>query len=342
MNTSIYPWQFDAWQRMQAFRSCWPHALLLHGAAGIGKFDFACHLAASLVCETPLNDGQPCHGCIACHWLAHRTHPDVCFICPENRASPGNNRAITSIVPIAEKTRVYSSEIKIEQIRALIDFCSLSAHRNGLRAAVLAPAESLNATAANALLKTLEEPPAGVVFLLVCARLDQLPATIISRCQRWPMHIPARAEALAWLNTQNVNNAEDALAAAGGAPLGARAFAQDQYACERHFVVNQLAAGRQCDAFSCGEKLQKVPIPNVLGWLQRWLYDLFAQCLAKRLRYHPGHARALVHCAKQLNTLQLARYIQYINMRRAIEHHPLNARLMFEVIFSEYRELFSY
>ncbi len=341
MSTSIYPWQFDDWRRVQTLRARWPHALLLHGPAGIGTFDFARHLAISLICETPLSDGQPCGRCIACHWFARGTHPDIRFVCPENKAEWAKGNAAALAPSTSEKTRLQSAEIKIEQVRALIDFCLLSAQRSGPRVVVLAPAEALNASSANALLKTLEEPPPGVVFLLVCTRLDQLPATIVSRCQRWPMRMPARADALVWLNHQGIHHADEALAAAGGAPLAARAGVQDQPASVRRCMLDQLAAGAQCDAFCCAEILQKAPISDVLGWLQRWLYDLLAQYLTHRLRYYPSYTEALTRCVKCLNTRQLTRYIRHVNAQRTVEHHPLNARLMFEVIFSEYRALFS-
>ncbi|CCD29838.1 DNA polymerase III, delta prime subunit [Candidatus Glomeribacter gigasporarum BEG34] len=341
MNISIYPWQSDDWRRVQTLRARWPHALLLHGPAGIGKSSFARRLAASLVCETPLSGGQPCERCMACHWSARGTHPDIRFVCPENKAESAKGNATASTGSTAEKARVQSAEIKIEQVRALIDFCSLSAHRGGRRVVVLAPAESLNAASANALLKTLEEPPPEVVFLLVCARPDILPATIISRCQRWPMHAPARADALVWLNSQGIHNAGEVLAAAGGAPLAARAGAQDPPASARRFMLDQLAAGAQCDAFACGERLQKAPVSDVLGWLQRWLYDLLAQYSARRPRYYPGEAEALKRCAQSLNTRQLLRYLRHVNAQRAVEHHPLNTRLVIEVMYSEYRALFS-
>src|SRR5260363_2537 len=94
----------------------------------------------------------------------------------------------------------------------------------------------------------------------------------------------------------------------------------------RRFMLDQLAAGAQCDAFACGERLQKAPVSDVLGWLQRWLYDLLAQYSARRPRYYPGEAEALKRCAQSLNTRQLLRYLRHVNAQRAVEHHPLNTR----------------
>ena len=159
---------------------------------------------------------------------------------------------------------------------------------------MLYPAEALNVAASNALLKTLEEPPSGVVFLLVSARIDRLLPTIISRCRQWPMAVPAPDAAAAWLAAQGIDQAPALLAEAGGAPLAALALASDENRPLRDYTLGQLAAGAACDPFACGETLQKLPVPLVLGWLQRWLYDLLAQRMAGAPRYFPMHAaRAL-------------------------------------------------
>ncbi|MFP4902876.1 DNA polymerase III subunit delta', partial [Paraburkholderia sp. BR14261] len=198
----IYPWQTDDWQRLQQLRSHWPHALLLHGQAGIGKLQFAQHLAKGLLCEAPQANGEPCGACAACNWFVQGNHPDYRIVVPEALAGEigqaGDDEAKAEKADKADgeegkKGRAPSKEIRIEQVRALLDFTSVGSHRGGLRVVVLYPAEALNVAAANALLKTLEEPPAGVVFLVVSARIDRLLPTIISRCRQWPMGTPAPA-----------------------------------------------------------------------------------------------------------------------------------------------------
>ena len=107
-------------------------------------------------------------------------HPDYRALLPEALAGEAVGAAPAGADEKADgeegkKTRTLSKEIKIEQVRALLDFCGVGAHRGGARVVLVYPAEALNAASANALLKTLEEPPAGVVFLLVSARVDRLP-----------------------------------------------------------------------------------------------------------------------------------------------------------------------
>ncbi|NIF69106.1 DNA polymerase III subunit delta' [Burkholderia sp. Ap-962] len=341
----IYPWQTEDWDRLQALRAAWPHALLLHGQAGIGKLRFAQHLAQGFLCEAPLPKGEPCGKCAACTWFEQGNHPDYRIVLPEALAGEAPGAAADEPKADADeggkKTRTPSKEIKIEQVRGLLDFVGVGSHRGGARVVVLYPAEALNVAAANALLKTLEEPPSGVLFLLVSARLDRLLPTIISRCRQWPMTLPPAAHAQAWLATQQVSDAAALLAEAGGAPLAALALAADENRPLRDWTLAQLAAGAGCDPFACGESLQKLPVPVVLGWLQRWLYDLLAQRAAGQPRYFPAQRAALERCAAALDANAFARFMKTVTRQRAVENHPLNARLVFEELFLGYRELYA-
>ncbi|MEX3605980.1 MAG: DNA polymerase III subunit delta' [Burkholderia sp.] len=335
----IYPWQTEDWDRLQALRAAWPHALLLHGQAGIGKLHFAQHLAQGFLCESPLpRDDNPCGKCTACTWFEQGNHPDYRIVLPEGLAGEVSGAAADEG---GKKTRTPSKEIKIEQVRGLLDFVGVSSHRGGARVVVLYSAEALNVAAANALLKTLEEPPSGVLFLLVSARLDRLLPTIISRCQQWPMTLPSAVAAKAWLAAQRVPDAATLLAEAGGASLAALALAGDENRPLRDWALAQLAAGASCDPVACGESLQKLPVPVVLGWLQRWLYDLLVQRAAGQPRYFPAQCAALERCAAALDANAFARFMKIVTRQRAVENHTLNARLVFEELFLGYRELYA-
>jgi DNA polymerase-3 subunit delta' len=349
-----FPWQREDWQRLQTLRAHWPHALLLHGQPGIGKVEFARELAQGLLCEQPLDDGRPCGTCVACHWFRQRNHPDFRVVCPESLAgdaAPPVSDSDASDSKDAKdakegddsgkKSKTLSKEIKIEQVRALLDFVGVGAHRGGMRVVLLYPAEALNLAAANALLKTLEEPPAGVAFLLVSANVERLLPTIVSRCRQAPMATPDLTSASAWLAAQGVDDPASLLAEAGGAPLAALALANDDNAALKRFTLEQLAAGGGCDAFACGEALHKTPVPVVLGWLQRWLYDLLATQTAAQPRYFPRHRRALDRLAGQIDPLKVAGQLKNVTRQRATEQHPLNARLVFEACFVAYRDLFA-
>lgn len=336
----IYPWQADDWTHLQQLRANWPHALLLHGRAGIGKLQFAQHLAQSLLCESPLQNREPCGHCVACLWFSQGNHPDYRAVLPEALAG----ELISDEKPDADdakKSKVPSKEIKIDQTLALMSFLSVSSHRGGARVVLLYPAEAINTFAANALLKTLEEPPAGVTFILVSARIDRLLPTVISRCRQWPMTLPRPETAIPWLAAQGVEQPAALLAEAGGAPLTALALASDENRSPRDFALTQLAAGPACDAFACAESLHKLPVPMVLGWLQRWIYDLLAQKMAQRPRYFPGASKGLERCAAQLDNDRFAQFQKSVTRQRAVENHPLNSRLVLEELFFGYRNVFN-
>ncbi|HSY27588.1 MAG TPA: DNA polymerase III subunit delta', partial [Burkholderiaceae bacterium] len=163
MTTSLYPWQEDAWLQLQQLRERLPHAILFHGATGIGKTAFAERFAQSLLCQTPLNGGHPCGQCLSCGWFAQYGHPDYRRVRPEVLDDDGVDEGdeagdAVETKKSAKATKAPSKDIKIDQIRALADFMNISTHRQGMRVIVLYPAEALNTASANALLKTLEEP----------------------------------------------------------------------------------------------------------------------------------------------------------------------------------------
>ncbi|WP_347554323.1 DNA polymerase III subunit delta' [Robbsia sp. KACC 23696] len=371
----LYPWQTASWDALTAQLQPdgrFPHALVLHGQSGIGKEAFARHLAQALLCEegqgAEVMRSRPCGRCSACHWFEQGNHPDFHAVYPENLAPPAPPSADGDVPEKGKgakakgsaggadaggddgdaKSKALSKEIKIEQIRALLAFCGIGAHRGGRRVVLIYPAETLNGAAANAMLKTLEEPPAGVTFLLVSANLARLLPTIVSRCRQWPMSGPDRPLATTWLAAQpgvpSPTAARDALAQTGGAPLAALALFGDPLHAAllplRDGLIQQWSAGARCDAFVCADAVQKTAVPVVLAWLQRWVYDLCSVKLTGRVRYFPGHEVALQRCAGQADALALTQFQQTLLRERMSEQHPLNPRLVFESLFVRYRAVF--
>lgn len=183
----VYPWLESYQQQLPADRLCFPQAILLAGAADLGGFDLAQHWASFLLCHHPQAQSA-CGHCQSCHWLQSGHHPDL----------------FTLIKAEDEKV------IKIDAIRELIARLSKTAHSEAAQVILISPAESLNNAAANALLKSLEEPKARVHFLLVADHHLSLPKTILSRCQTIVLSA-SMAQSLTWLKTQFHEETEDSL-----------------------------------------------------------------------------------------------------------------------------------
>ncbi|MYM88644.1 DNA polymerase III subunit delta' [Rugamonas sp. FT82W] len=338
MSNSIYPWQESSWQQLQLLRQRMPHAILFHGAAGIGKSDFIERFAQGLLCEAVLPDGHACGQCASCGWFSQQNHPDYRRVRPEaleDEPAEGEE-GDGEVKKTAKSTKAPSKEIKIEQIRNLADFMNISTHRQGLRVVVLYPAEALNMPASNALLKTLEEPPPGTVFLLASNSLDRLLPTILSRCRKFALPMPSHAEALAWLKTQGVPDADSWLREQGGAPLAAMAQAEVGNRDDLEVLLQLLAHPSVEGALKVADKLQKVPLSAQVSWLQRWLYDVFSYKLAGNIRYYPRYQKELASLAGKIHVIRLLAAIKGANERRATADHPLSPKLFLEDMLLEY------
>jgi DNA polymerase-3 subunit delta' len=319
----LYPWQADLWQRLAAERQRLPHALLLHGRRGIGKREFALEFARGLLCQSP-EHGAPCGRCTACHWFEVGTHPDFRLIEPvENEEAEEGGRAARNIA--------------IAQIRELEDFVALSTHHHGARVIVVHPAETLNAAAANALLKTLEEPTENTVFLMVSHQPQQLLPTVRSRCRQLAMPLPKTEQARAWLAGQGMRDAELCLALAGGAPLEAVRYADGDYLAARKAFLAAISDPARLDWLKLAEQGAKQDLLSQVDWLQKWIHDLVAVRLSGAVRYNPDFARGLQELGARVNVAALLRFARELTGVRRHVRHPLNAQLLLESVFSNYK-----
>ncbi|MBS7457624.1 DNA polymerase III subunit delta' [Coralloluteibacterium stylophorae] len=204
MSEAFSPWQARALDgALDALaRGRLGHATLLRGPERLGKRAVADALARRLLCTQAEGAQQACGACRGCRLLASGTHPDFRMVTLE-------------VNPNTDKLR---TEIVIEQIRQLGEWFALTSQFGGAQVALIDPADQLNVAAANALLKTLEEPSQDRYLLLVGSRPARLPATIRSRCQSIEFRLPPHAEALAWLARRGGGDAGTALEAARGHP----------------------------------------------------------------------------------------------------------------------------
>lgn len=315
--TLPYPWLADAHERLQDYRrrERLPHALLLTGPAGLGQMELAETFLASVFCRQPLETGA-CGNCTACAQFAAGNYPDFHDITFEE-----DDRG---------KLR---KQIVVDQVRRLSADLGLMS-QGGWKAALVHPADAMNVNAANSLLKTLEEPPARSLLLLVTHRPARLPATIRSRCQQLAVHPPDRDAGEAWLREQGVAMPELALAYASGSPLRARDLAGSGFLAERANWTQQLSAVllRKRSPVSLAGDLESQPLPVIIDWLEALVEDLI------RLRQvgdtawlrNPDLLDALKTLAERLNLLTLHRYLGAVRQGRRLLDSQANPRLLLE------------
>ncbi len=231
-----------------------PHAILITGVSGLGKTQFAMMLGKRLLCENPHSRTQACSGCGACRLSDAGSHPDFRTLTLEE----GKN------------------EIKVDHVRELTQFLALTSQRGRGKVAILDPAERMNVSASNALLKTLEEPTDETFMLLVTSVPGGLPATIRSRCQRITLRAPTTSGVREWLGDLGKDAPEWMVRMSAGAPLRLAALLEQGYAEERQVFFEQFRGlvGGQLDVTVVCEGLDAQQTRLRLGLLVAWLQDM--------------------------------------------------------------------
>ena len=232
-----YPWQLGQWQQLQSAQAQnrLPHALLLSGPAGIGLQQFSFSFAAALLC-TDKQESHACGSCKSCHLLQAGSHPDLLSIQPEE---PGK-------------------QVKVEMVRELVGFIQNKSQYGSYKLAIISPAEAMNRSAANGLLKTLEEPPADSIVILLTEKSALLPITIRSRCQKIDFPAARQEQSLEWLQSRlgPDTDAAELLTLAQGAPLKAIQIQESEQLEQQIELLKDLKTLREqrCDVVKLAEK----------------------------------------------------------------------------------------
>jgi DNA polymerase III subunit delta' len=253
LSANSLPWLEDAQQRMRlAMRNGrLPHSLLLLSVPGLGAEQLATWMTALVLCESP--GERPCGVCVSCRLLQSDSHPDVHGVRLEEDAQ----------------------QIKVDQVRGLIESLALKSYRGGYKVGVIEGAETLNANGANAFLKTLEEPTADTMLIMIARPTHRLPATIASRCLRLVLRPPSKAVATTWLQKQSpdVKAWDAALALAGSAPLLALQLDAAGLAvldADMQQSLAELAAGSVDITLLADRWLRSNPGVRIT-WLENWI-----------------------------------------------------------------------
>ena len=304
------------------------HAWLLQGPSGLGQYELALQLVRAWLCDQPTETGA-CNTCTSCHAIDVRSHTDFCILMPETvMIELGWPLGEKAQADIDDKKRKPSKEIRIDAMRDAVEFAQRTAGRGRGKAMLVYPAERMNHITSNALLKTLEEPPGDLKFVLASEAAHQLLPTIRSRCLTHTMTWPSAAESLSWLAEQGVKkaDAEPLLRAAGGRPADALNFANSgRNPTDWHAFPKAMAKG------DVGFVSNWLPA-DLLDAQQKLCHDLMASKSGAEPRFFkpadlPAPASTPSYSA-------LAAWHKTLSTTARTVEHPFNAGLMLEALVS--------
>ena len=258
--TGIYPWQNEQWQRLMEMQQQHrlPHAILLCGPEGIGLKQFAQTAAMQLLClSKDPETNNACGKCQSCQLYNAGNHPDLNLIEPEETGK----------------------QLKIAQVRELIEYVALKSFSGKQKIAIIEPADAMNRATANALLKTLEEPPSQSMLFLLSHRPSKLPITIRSRCQRIDFKPAYKQMDIDWLKDKLVDSklsAKALLRLSGGGPLKALSMIEEEQLEFRITLLRdlKLMSKNNCDPVQIAASWQTLGLENILSWLLKIILDL--------------------------------------------------------------------
>jgi DNA polymerase III subunit delta' len=282
------PWLADP--LAQALRTHRGHALLVHGAPGVGALAFALVLGQAWLCEgkgedAPARRLSPCGRCGSCRLVQSHLHPDLTVLLPETLRREHAWPLPDDKTDGDDSKRKPSRQIRIDEVRLLIERCTRTSARGQGKAGLLHPAEALNLQSANALLKTLEEPAPGTRLLLTTADPAALLPTVRSRCQLLRLPAPPAEVAVPWLQARGVADAADAqvlLAACAGRPLDVLALVQAGVDARSWAALPAAVAAGQAGA------LAGWPVPRAIDALQKLCHDAMARATGGATHYFPS------------------------------------------------------
>jgi DNA polymerase III subunit delta' len=313
----------------QALATQRAHALLVHGPQGVGQFELSLTLAQAWLCEGEPSR-RPCGKCASCKLVQARSHPDLLVLLPEAlRESLGWAGSGDEGEGGDDKggKRKPSKEIRVDEVRQAIAFAQTTSARGRGKVVVIHPAERMNGISANALLKTLEEPPGNARLVLSSASPDALLPTIRSRCQAVPLGLPERAQASRWLAEQSVVQPEVLLAATGGQPQDALEWLQQGIDARQWLALpQQIARG---DVGTLGAW----PLPRVVDMLLKLCHDAMRVAAGSAPRYFPTSAMP-----PAASPAALSAWARELQQAARNAEHPWNAGLMVESLTQQARQ----
>lgn len=317
----IFPWQTSIWtflfERYQKERLA--HAFLFEGAQGIGKAGFARAFAELLLCQKTELD-HACGHCRSCKLLKTSIHPDLICITAEGKT------------------------IKVDQIRELNASIIKTAHFPGYRVVMIEAAHQMNQAASNALLKTLEEPPSQVIFILLTDSVYQISATIRSRCEKINFPKPCFDQVKIWLETHfpvqstQQYTSKFLFELVQERPLAALALIDNDDLIWREKLMADISAVvlKAVNPLDFAEKYQPLPLDKLCFWLKTIIIDLIRLKAKVPIRLiNSDQLNQLQEIAATLDAMRLYTYLDkvYAVSCQVARGMNLNAALVVDEIF---------
>ncbi len=330
----IFPWQTDIWHQASRYLkdNRLTHAVLLSGPESIGKLEFCLAFIQRLNCTNPTLDDHACGECKDCHLFTVRTHPDIRMINVDE--DTGQDK----------KSQNKIEQVKVDDIRDINQFMTLSRQQGAYKIVCINYAETMNINAANALLKTLEEPPQNSILFLISHRADTLLPTLKSRCQTWKFKLPDEKQSLNWLVQQQSHDHWQALLkVAGNRPLlalelyssGLGENRTDYYKDLGHFLSGKTHVSK------VSAKHQDEPLERLVCWQQAWCADLIRCHYEKEpvTLENPDIRRSLHSLEGRVDLHSLFNFMDKLIELRRFSSAPLNKRLFIEDMLIRCQEM---
>jgi len=322
-----FPWHTAHWDLLQKRRqqSRLPHALLLSGAEGLGKQKFAERFIHSLLCESPDSDFNACHHCRNCTLVHAGSHPDWINVQPEKAGSA----------------------IKIDQVRSLVSFLTQTSQYDGYKIVLVHEADALNVNAANALLKTLEEPSENSFIVLITNRLMMLPATVRSRCQILNFYAPSTHAAENWLLSQGIaqENIPLLLSLAKGAPLKVLAYVEEDMLAFRKTIFDQWLQYTDGSLLltQISAEWSKLELDQLFFHWRSWITDLVRWYYVQdnSALVNIDQAETFRKLSEHCNMMQLYQFYDELNKLEYFlaKKISLNVQLLIENLLIQWKEV---
>lgn len=314
---TILPWQMNPWQKLvdATLHQRLPHALMLVGQSHAEALIFAENFSTFLLCP---KKPTPCGECHHCELMRAKSHPDFLLISPEKTDGP----------------------IKIDQIRELVHAAHETSMQGGYRIIVITKAHVMNQNAANALLKTLEEPAPQTLLILISEQNQRLPATILSRCQKIYLQKPDENTALAWLALQwDIANPALLLALSEGSPSQALELAKSDFMRIREDFYQGLAllSKDKADPIALGATFQTHDLSLIYRLLNSALRDMLRYQLScgKATLINTDFSDLFANFATRILTKNLLSYLDMVekSYKNFMISQSLNKLLLIEELF---------